>query len=81
MAVHLRFSPVSGLSAATLRIVAEHVETEQVMSTVVSTKIDIAASPQAVWEVLTDFAAYPDRNPFMRRIEGSLGSAPSSSCT
>ncbi|MEV4761827.1 SRPBCC domain-containing protein [Micromonospora chokoriensis] len=40
------------------------------MSTTISTTIDIAASPQAVWEFLTDFAAYPDWNPFMRRIEG-----------
>lgn len=41
------------------------------MSTTISTTIDIAASPQAVWEVLTDFAAYQDWNPFMRRIEGA----------
>jgi len=33
--------------------------------------IDINASPQAVWDVLTDFAVYGDWNPFMDRIEGT----------
>lgn len=33
--------------------------------------IDIDASPERVWEVLTDFAAYPDWNPFMVRARGS----------
>jgi len=41
------------------------------MSTTVSTTIDIDASPQAVWEVLTDFAAYPTWNPFMDRLDGT----------
>ncbi|RKN38269.1 SRPBCC domain-containing protein [Micromonospora endolithica] len=41
------------------------------MSAAITTTIDIVASPQAVWEVLTDFAAYPDWNPFMRRVEGT----------
>jgi hypothetical protein len=36
------------------------------------TEIDIAASAARVWDVLTDFAAYPDWNPFIRRIEGVL---------
>jgi hypothetical protein len=36
------------------------------------TEIDIAATPARVWEVLTDFAAYPDWNPFIRRITGPV---------
>jgi len=36
----------------------------------IETAIDIAASPQAVWNVLVDFAAYPDWNPFIRRLQG-----------
>ena len=41
------------------------------MSTAISTTIDIDASPQAVWEVLTDFRSYSEWNPFMDRIEGT----------
>ncbi len=36
----------------------------------IETAIDIAASPAAVWGVLIDFAAYPDWNPFIRRLQG-----------
>ena len=32
--------------------------------------IEIEATPRRVWEVLTDFAAYPDWNPFMTRAAG-----------
>jgi hypothetical protein len=32
--------------------------------------IDIHATPQRVWEVLTDFGAYPQWNPFMTRADG-----------
>jgi hypothetical protein len=32
----------------------------------------IQASPERVWDVLTDFAAYPEWNPFIPRITGSL---------
>jgi hypothetical protein len=35
-----------------------------------ATAIDIAASPAVVWRVLTDFASYPEWNPFIRRLTG-----------
>ncbi len=41
------------------------------MSTTISTTIDIDASPRDVWDVLIDFAAYADWNPFMDRVEGT----------
>ncbi|OCX72310.1 SRPBCC domain-containing protein [Acidithiobacillus thiooxidans] len=34
------------------------------------TQIDIAASPERVWSILTDFPAYPQWNPFIRAISG-----------
>lgn len=37
------------------------------------TTIDIQASPEAIWQVLTDFESYPEWNPFVQRISGELG--------
>jgi hypothetical protein len=33
-------------------------------------QIEIAAPAERVWQVLTDFAAYPEWNPFIRRVNG-----------
>jgi hypothetical protein len=36
------------------------------------THVDILAPADRVWSILTDFAAYPSWNPFIKRIEGPL---------
>jgi hypothetical protein len=41
------------------------------MKTAISTTLDIDATPQAVWDVLTDFPTYGVWNPFMDRAEGT----------
>ena len=40
------------------------------MSSQLHTEIMIEATPQRVWEILTDFAAYPAWNSFIPRISG-----------
>ena len=37
----------------------------------IETTVDIVGSAVAVWRVLIDFAAYPDWNPFIRRLQGA----------
>ncbi len=37
-----------------------------------STTIEIDAPAEKVWEVFSDFPAYPDWNPFVQRIEGKM---------
>ena len=43
---------------------------ENAMSKRLSTHVDIEATPDRVWEVLTDLPAYPEWNPFIVRAEG-----------
>lgn len=40
------------------------------MTTTLHTEIEIAATPERVWSVLTDFASFPDWNPFIPRLDG-----------
>ena len=35
-------------------------------------EVEINASAERVWHILTDFAAFPQWNPFIRRISGEL---------
>ena len=40
----------------------------------IHTELVINAPAERVWSVLTDFAAYPAWNPFIRRVEGEVSS-------
>lgn len=42
------------------------------MALTLRTEIDITAPAERVWDVLTDFEAYPQWNPFIRQIGGVL---------
>ena len=36
------------------------------------TEVEIAASPEVVWDILTDFESYSDWNPFITRASGKV---------
>lgn len=42
------------------------------MATTITTSIRIAATPERIWDSFTDFAAYPQWNPFIRSLEGEV---------
>jgi hypothetical protein len=42
------------------------------MALSIDTAIEIAAGPQRVWEVLEEFARYPEWNRFLLRVDGRL---------
>lgn len=38
----------------------------------INTEIEINARPEKIWRVITDFTNFPDWNPFIRDIKGTL---------
>lgn len=42
------------------------------MAKEIKTEILINATPEKVWSILTDFAAYPDWNPFIKSVKGKV---------
>ena len=39
---------------------------------VLSTEIEIDATPESIWRILADFNRFPEWNPFIREIEGEM---------
>ena len=39
---------------------------------VLETRIQISASPEKVWSILTDFKTYPEWNPFIKNAQGQV---------
>ena len=46
--------------------------TKEIIVREIRSEIEIEASAETVWGVLTDFAAFPEWNPFMRSAAGEL---------
>ena len=39
----------------------------------IRTEIEIAAAPERVWEILTNFSSFPEWNPYIRSASGEIG--------
>jgi hypothetical protein len=63
---------VNAVPGASCRTTANRSK-ENVMSKELSTHVHIQATPERVWRVLAELAAYPEWNPFIVRAEGALG--------
>jgi hypothetical protein len=59
-----RFTGAAALSAFRCKTLREMRELRR--------EVEIDAPPSRVWAVVTDFASYPQWNPFMRRLSGEL---------
>ena len=42
------------------------------MRTEIKTQIDINATPENIWKILTDFDNYPNWNPFIKQLTGEV---------
>ena len=42
------------------------------MRTEIKTQIEINASPEKIWKILTDFNNYPNWNPFIKQLTGEV---------
>ncbi|MFC7490065.1 MULTISPECIES: SRPBCC family protein [unclassified Knoellia] len=63
----LRIALIATAAVAALALTAVLLHREQR----VERSVDIAAPPAKVWAALTDFAAYPEWNPFIRQLSGT----------
>lgn len=67
------FSALSFLPAPYLLRTSDNVQTDKKLAMhEILSEIDIAAAPERVWSILTDFVAYPSWNPFIRSISGDI---------
>jgi hypothetical protein len=48
------------------------IDSATILKKELSSSIEINSTPEAVWSVLTDFARFPEWNPFMRWVKGDL---------
>lgn len=76
--LHIAGAPPS-IRGQPLRYLIKYVETssvkfsdhqQRVMGPSISTEIEVAAPPAAIWAVITDYERYLEWNPFLAKISG-----------